>query len=197
MLLHQDLRVEFKTFFERKDTFTFAVCNGCQFIVKLKNLIPGAENWPNLVKNESEQYEARACMVEVLDSSSNPSVFLHGMKGSKLPVAVAHGEGRFHFSQASSQQTAAQSFIEKDLVPLRYVDNYLKPTERYPANPNGSPLGIAGVRSPDGRVFAVMPHPERTVLGDTGSWIPPGKSKQWGDLGAWSRLFMSSRRWVG
>ncbi|KAL9041443.1 MAG: hypothetical protein Q9214_004109 [Letrouitia sp. 1 TL-2023] len=174
VLLHQVLRVEFKKFFERKDTFTFAVCNGCQFIVKLKSLIPGAEGWPNFVRNESEQYEARTCMVEVLDNSSNPSVFLHGMKGSKLPVAVAHGEGRAHFSQTSSQQAAAQSLMKKDLVPLRYVDNYLKPTERYPANPNGSPLGIAGVRSPDGRVFAVMPHPERTVLGDTGSWIPPG-----------------------
>ena len=193
VLLHPGTRKQFKEFFERKDTFTLGVCNGCQFLSRLKELIPGAEGWPTFARNVSEQYEARVCMVSVTDSIHPPSVFLHGMAGSSLPIAVAHGEGRASFPSGSS----ADSLLEKGLLPLRYVDNHLKPTQKYPANPNGSPLGVAGVRSPDGRVLALMPHPERTIMAGIGSYIPRDKIKEWGDLGPWARLFQSARRWVG
>lgn len=196
VLFHSSTRAEFREFFVRKDTFTLGVCNGCQFLSRLKELIPGAQEWPTFVRNTSEQYEARVCMVEVLDTRASPSVFLHGMKGSGLPIAVAHGEGRASFS-SELQNSAAENLLAKDLVSLRYVDNNCKPTESYPANPNGSPLGITGVRTPDGRVLALMPHPERTVLGGVASWIPVGKSAEWGELGPWSRIFQSARRWVG
>lgn len=136
-------------------------------------------------------------MVEVLDNPKSPSVFLHGMKGSKFPIAVSHGEGRAQFFGASNQQSGAQQLLDQNLVAIRYVDNRLQPTHTYPANPNGSPLGIAGVLSRDGRVLATMPHPERTVLSGIASWIPAGKAKEWGELGPWARLFQSARRWVG
>ena len=196
VLLHDNTRQEFKSFFQRKDTFTLGVCNGCQFLSRLKELIPGAGSWPTFTQNISEQYEARVCMVEVLDNPASPSVFLHGMAGSKLPIATAHGEGRASFDDID-QHNAAEKMFASNLVSMRYVDNYLRPTERYPANPNGSPLGITGVRSPDGRVLALMPHPERTILGGVGSWMTEKQSRQWGDLGPWSRLFQSARRWVG
>lgn len=112
-----------------------------------------------------------------------------------MPIALSHSEGRAHFSTTESQSAAAASLFAQHLVPIRYVDNYLVPTERYPANPNGSPLGIAGLRSVDGRVLAMMPHPERCVL-NPGSWVPPGAEK-WGDFGPWVRVFQSARRWVG
>lgn len=140
------------------------MCNGCQFLSRLKELIPGAQNWPTFVRNISEQYEARVCMVEILDNPRAPSVFLYGMAGSKfffhlspfyelpltlkpatLPIATAHGEGRASFNGPSQTEAAEQLFADHQ-VSLRYVDNYLKPTDQYPANPNGSPLGIAGVR---------------------------------------------------
>lgn len=194
VLLHQETRQQFTSFFERKDTFTLGVCNGCQFLSRLKELIPGADLWPTFERNVSEQYEARFCMVEILDSRSQPSVFLHGMAGSKLPIATAHGEGRACFKTSIS---SADILREQKLVSLRFVDNYLKPTEGYPANPNGSPGGITGVRTPDGRVLAMMPHPERTVMQGIGSWIPDGKSREWGEVGPWGRIFQSVRRWVG
>lgn len=196
VLLHPPTRAQFRAFFSRKDTFSLGVCNGCQFLTRLKELIPSAQDWPTFVRNSSEQYEARVCMVEILDSRTNPSVFLHGMAGSTLPIATAHGEGRASFD-SSPQASAAAHFQSKDLVSVRYVDNHLKSTDQYPANPNGSPLGIAGVRTPDGRVLALMPHPERTVLAGVGSWIPKGKTDEWGDLGPWARIFQSARRWVG
>lgn len=186
----------FKDFFERKNTFTLGVCNGCQMLSQLKELIPGAEEWPTFVRNVSEQYEARVCMVQIQDTPASPSVFLHGMAGSSLPVATAHGEGRAFFG-GQDQNTAAQDLLDRDLVSGQYTSNDLKPTETYPANPNGSPLGIAGVRTPDGRVLALMPHPERTVMGGVGSWIPKGKSEEWGEVGPWGRIFQSARRWVG
>ena len=225
VLLHEGCRREFQTFFERKETFTLGVCNGCQFLSKLKTIIPGADHWPSFERNESEQYEARVCTVEILDppkkdsKGPEPSVFLHGMHGSRLPIAVAHGEGRAVFSAASTldpaatstsptvssqdekeyveQQHAAKSTLSRGLVSLRYVDNRLKPTTRYPYNPNGSPEGITGVRTPDGRVLALMPHPERTVLRNVASWIPDGMADEWGEVGPWGRLFKSARRWVG
>lgn len=196
VLFHPSTRAQFQAFFTREDTFTLGVCNGCQFLSRIKELIPGAQGWPTFVRNTSEQYEARVCMVEILDSEASPSTFLHGMKGSTLPIAVAHGEGRVSFP-SDFQSAAAEDLLAEDLVSLRYVDNHLKPTERYPANPNGSALGIAGVRTPDGRVLALMPHPERTVLGGVASWIPAGKSTEWGDFGPWGRIFQSARRWVG
>ena len=186
-------RGEFAVFFARRDTFALGVCNGCQFLTRLRELIPGAARWPTFERNVSEQYEARVAMVELSDSPAAPSVFLHGMAGSKLPIATAHGEGRATFSTPR----AAQGLLDAGLVSVRYLDNYLRPTERYPANPNGSPLGIAGVRNEDGRVLALMPHPERTVLAGVGSYIPEGKAKEWGETGPWARMFQSARRWVG
>ncbi|KAI7971699.1 hypothetical protein EIK77_002700 [Talaromyces pinophilus] len=196
VLLHEEARKEFKTFFERPDTFTLGVCNGCQFLSRLKELIPGAQSWPSFERNASEQYEGRVAMVHISDPDpSAPSVFLHGMHGSSLPIAVAHGEGRASF--AMTQNVTAQDFVRHNLAPIRYVDNAtLKPTMTYPYNPNGSPEGIAGVRSPDGRVLAIMPHPERTVLGGVASWLPADAEK-WGDVGPWGRIFYSARRWVG
>lgn len=196
VLLHENTRKEFQTFFERPDTFALGVCNGCQFLSRLKELIPGCADWPSFERNASEQYEGRVCMVRIYDPDpSSPSVFLHGMDGSALPIAVAHGEGRASFSPRSS--VTAQEFVKRNLAPIRYVDNAtLKPTMTYPYNPNGSPEGIAGVRSPDGRVLAIMPHPERTVMGGIASWLPP-EADQWGDIGPWGRVFFSARRWVG
>lgn len=194
VLLHEGTRSEFKAFFERKDTFTLGVCNGCQFLSRLTEIIPGAECWPTFGRNVSEQYEARVCMVEVCDPPDHPpSVFLHGMHGSHLPIVTAHGEGRATFS--ATGPSSARQLIDQGLVSMRYTDNYLNPTERYPYNPNGSPLGITGVRTPDGRVIALMPHPERTILKSVGSYIPPELAKEWGEYGPWIRMFRSARRW--
>jgi phosphoribosylformylglycinamidine synthase len=200
VLLHPNTRKEFKTFFERPDTFSLGVCNGCQFMSKLKELIPGANMWPSFERNASEQYEARVCMVEVLDPkgpNTSPSVFLHGMHGSKLPIVTAHGEGRVHFPPSSVTSTNPKIMYNENLVSMRYVDNYGKQTEEYPYNPNGSPMGIAGVRSTDGRVLALMPHPERAILREVGSHVPKDEMREWGELGPWSRMFKSARRWVG
>ncbi len=151
--LNQTLRQQFQTFFTRPDTFTLGVCNGCQFLTQLAHagIIPLTANWPLFQRNSSDSFEARFTMVEILDSSTSPSVFLHNMAGSKLPIAVSHGEGRASFPNTQDQNLAAQNLFEKEMVALRYVDNYLKPTETYPANPNGSPMGIAGLMSGDGR----------------------------------------------
>lgn len=196
VLLHDGTRNDFKAFFERKDTFTLGVCNGCQFLSRLTEIIPGAENWPTFERNLSEQYEARVCTVQVTDPPlQTSSVFLHGMHGSYLPIVTAHGEGRASFS--ATGESASQSLIDQGLVSLRYVDNYLQPTERYPYNPNGSPQGITGVRTPDGRVLALMPHPERTILKEVSSYYPQHLAKDWGEFGPWVRMFRSARRWVG
>ena len=196
VLLHEGARNDFQAFFERKDTFTLGVCNGCQFLSRLTDIVPGAENWPTFERNLSEQYEARVCMVEVSDAPGRtPSVFLHGMNGSYLPIVTAHGEGRAEFPTTGS--SSPQALIDQGLVSLRYTDNHLKHTEKYPFNPNGSPLGITGVRTPDGRVLAMMPHPERTILKDVGSYIPKEQAKEWGEFGPWIRLFKSARRWCG
>lgn len=223
ILFHPATRSEFEHFFKRTDTFTLGVCNGCQVLSKLKDLIPGAEEWPSFERNESEQYEARVCTVNVYDPTSTqntsstlpPSVFLNGMHSSSLPIAVAHGEGRASFlcnipqstiASSSKQSLAAQNsqlatdLVRKGLVPLRYVDNTtLKPTQTYPYNPNGSPESIAGVRSKDGKVLAMMPHPERTVLGAAaGSYVPESRREEFIEFGgAWMRLFRSARGWCG
>ncbi|KAF2021382.1 phosphoribosylformylglycinamidine synthase [Aaosphaeria arxii CBS 175.79] len=199
VLFHQNTRKEFSDFFSRPDTFSLGVCNGCQFLSKLKTLIPGASLWPTFERNASEQYEARVCMVEITDSPSapSPSVFLHGMHGSRFPIVTAHGEGRATFPSSPSATTSPETLTNAGLVSLRYVDNRGNPTTTYPFNPNGSPLGITGVRSEDGKVLALMPHPERTIVREVASYIPRGKMEEWGELGPWSRMFRSARRWVG
>lgn len=201
VLFHQNTRKEFEDFFKRPDTFSLGVCNGCQFLSKLKELIPGADLWPSFERNVSEQYEARVCMVEVIDppasATHTPSVFLHGMHGSTLPIVTAHGEGRATFPSSAASPCTPEALQSEGLVAVRYLDNYGKPTEKYPFNPNGSPNGITGVRSKDGKVLALMPHPERTILREVGSYIPRGKMEEWGETGPWARMFKSARRWVG
>ena len=193
VLMHDNARAEFTHFFERPDTFALGVCNGCQWLTRLKSLIPGTEHWPQFVENTSQQFEARYSMVKVEDDPKRPSVFFHGMNGSTLPIVVSHGEGRAQFSSPNSLLELTQSAM----IPLRYVDNRLKVTEVYPYNPNGSPAGVAGVASKNGRFVAMMPHPERTILADVNSWAPPAGLEKWGEYGPWVRMFKSARKWVG
>jgi phosphoribosylformylglycinamidine synthase len=182
ILFNARARDQFEAFFLRHDSFALGVCNGCQMLSELSGLIPGAEAWPRFVRNRSEQFESRLVMVEVLES---PSIFLHGMAGSRLPIVVAHGEGRAEFRQADQQQKAT--------VAMRYVDNTGNVTERYPFNPNGSPDGITGLTTPDGRFTIMMPHPERLFRTVQYSWHPG----DWGEDGPWLRMFLNARRWVG
>jgi phosphoribosylformylglycinamidine synthase len=177
---------EFASFFARQDNFALGVCNGCQMFSNLRELIPGAALWPRFVANQSEQFEARLVMVEVLDS---PSLFLQGMQGSRLPIVVAHGEGQAYFQEAGSVEEA----LTARSVALRFIDNYGQPTEIYPANPNGSPGGITGLTSEDGRFTIMMPHPERVFLSIQHSWHP----WDWGEEGPWLRMFRNARRWLG
>ncbi|KAL8936199.1 MAG: hypothetical protein Q9216_005052 [Gyalolechia sp. 2 TL-2023] len=191
ILMHEGARAIFKDFFNRTDTFTLGVCNGCQMLTRIAELIPGAEHWPTFAENSSQQFEARFSMVKIPEQ--DPSVFFDGMAGSSLPIVVSHGEGRAEFSSPDDMRALG----EGNLIPLRYIDHYGSVTEAYPANPNGSPDGIAGVRSRDGRVLALMPHPERTVMADVASWVPREKLDGWGPYGPWFRLFLNARRWVG
>ncbi len=184
ILFNSRARDQFQAFFERSDSFSLGVCNGCQMLSNLHELIPGAENWPHFVRNRSEQFEARFVSVEVGETNS---VLLAGMAGSRMPIAVAHGEGRAEFHDAA-QLAAAQS-----QVALRYVENSGGPASRYPANPNGSPEGITGLTSSDGRVTIMMPHPERVVRTLQNSWHPD----EWGGDAPWLRLFRNARVWVG
>ncbi len=185
ILFNNKVRDEFERFFHRNDTFSLGVCNGCQMMSNLKNLIPGADHWPRFVRNLSEQFEARFSLVQVQESSS---VLFKGMAGSHMPVAVAHGEGYAEFANADALQRCNQS----GTVALRFIDNHLNATETYPANPNGSPLGITSVASKDGRVTIMMPHPERVFRAVTNSWKPD----DWKDDGAWLRLFRNARVFV-
>ncbi|TFH88610.1 phosphoribosylformylglycinamidine synthase [Billgrantia azerbaijanica] len=186
VLFNERAREQFAAFFGRDDNFALGVCNGCQMLAQLKTLIPGAENWPRFVRNESEQFEARVAMVQV---EKSPSILLAGMEGSRLPIAVAHGEGRTEFRDSAHLRTMQGS----GQVALRYVDNHGQVTTRYPANPNGSPSGITGLTTPDGRVTIMMPHPERVVRAVTNSWRPA----EWTRDGAWLRLFRNARVWLG
>jgi phosphoribosylformylglycinamidine synthase len=183
ILFNPRARDELAAFFERPDTFALGVCNGCQMLSNLHELIPGAKHWPHFVRNRSEQFEARLVMVEVVDS---PSVLLAGMAGSRLPIVVAHGEGQAELRDAAHLAAATP------LVSLRYVENAGGVAERYPANPNGSPKGIAGLTSADGRVTILMPHPERLFRTLQHSWHPD----DWGEDGPWLRLFRNARVWV-
>ncbi len=186
ILFNSVAREEFTAFFERSATFTLGVCNGCQMLSALKELIPGAAAWPRFVRNRSEQYEARLALVRVPPSQS---MLLAGMQGSVLPIVVAHGEGQAEFDAGSS----AASLIAQRLVTLQFVDNREQPTEKYPFNPNGSALGLAGLCSTDGRVTSVMPHPERVFRTVQNSWSP----KDWAEDGGWMRLFRNARVFVG
>jgi phosphoribosylformylglycinamidine synthase len=185
ILFNARAREQFQTFFERSDTFSLGICNGCQMMSNLKSLIPGAELWPRFVRNLSEQFEARFALVQV---PSSPSILFAGMAGSHMPVAVAHGEGRAEF--ANDEQLA--QLQQSQQVALRFIDNHCDVTERYPANPNGSPSGITGVTTRDGRVTLLMPHPERVFRAVVNSWHPD----DWQEDGAWMRLFQNARVWV-
>ncbi|GIX34539.1 MAG: phosphoribosylformylglycinamidine synthase [Lysobacteraceae bacterium] len=175
------LHEQFAAFFARRDRFALGVCNGCQMLAHLRGLIPGAEHWPTFVRNLSEQYEARLALVEVLDS---PSVLLHGMEGSRIPVVVAHGEGRAEFTDPTAEARA--------IAALRYVDGRGEPAA-YPLNPNGSPYGWTGFTTTDGRVTIMMPHPERVFRTVQMSWAPPA----WGEYSPWMRMFRNARAWCG
>lgn len=175
-------RDQFAAFFERADSFALGICNGCQMLSHLKELIPGASNWPAFLRNRSEQFEARFSLVEVVAS---PSLFLGDMAGSRLPIVTSHGEGRAVFADERSARAAQ--------LALRYVDNYGNVAEKYPANPNGSANGVCGLSSDDGRVTIMMPHPERVAMTLQNSWHPDN----WGDDGAWMRMFRNARVAVG
>ncbi|MEO6226713.1 MAG: phosphoribosylformylglycinamidine synthase [Thermomonas sp.] len=182
ILERNQLRDAFAAFFERVDTFSLGICNGCQMMAQLREIIPGAEHWPTFERNLSEQYEARLALLEVAQS---PSLFLRGMAGSSIPVAVAHGEGRAVFANGIDQSAVD--------IGLRYVTADGRVAETYPANPNGSPDGIAGVTSRDGRATILMPHAERTLRRANFSWAPP----DWPDESPWLRMFRNARVWVG
>ena len=181
ILFNPALREQFEAFFLRQDSFALGVCNGCQMMAHLAPIIPGAEHWPGFQRNRSEQFEARLVMVEVLES---PSIMLSGMAGSRMPIVVSHGEGRAVFEQPEDIGLAN--------VALRYVDNNGKPAHRYPANPNGSPDGITGLTTPDGRFTIMMPHPERARRSVQMSWVPDGL----GEDSPWMRMFRNARKWL-
>jgi phosphoribosylformylglycinamidine synthase len=186
ILFHERTRLDFERFFERSDTFSLGVCNGCQMFAVLKELIPGAQHWPRFQRNRSEQFEGRASLVEILDS---PSLLLAGMRGSRLPVAVAHGEGRAQFDSEADLQHC----LSNRLVSFRYIDNRGEPAMRYPANPNGAAHAIAALTTPDGRVMVTMPHPERVFRTAQNSWHP----HEAGEDSGWMRLFRNARVWIG
>ena len=184
-LFNTRARDAFQGFFERSDSFSLGVCNGCQMMSNLSELIPGSELWPHFVRNRSEQFEARVAMVQVQESNS---IFLQGMAGSRMPIAIAHGEGHAEFA-------SEEAMLQADLsgsVALRFVDNHGKVTENYPANPNGSPRGITGLTSRDGRVTIMMPHPERVFRAVQNSWRP----EDWNEDAPWMRMFRNARAWV-
>ncbi len=184
ILYHSRTRDDFAAFFQRGDTFALGVCNGCQMLSQIKELIPGAQNWPRFLRNKSEQFEARLSLVEIVES---PSLFFDGMAGSRLPIATSHGEGRAVFDDDAARYAASYT------VALRYVDNYGEVADTYPANPNGSHDGICGLSNEDGRVTIIMPHPERVALTKQNSWHPDN----WGEDGPWMRMFRNARIAMG
>jgi phosphoribosylformylglycinamidine synthase len=181
ILHNQHLRPQFERFFADSGRFALGVCNGCQMLSQLKEIIPGADHWPKFLRNASEQYEARLSTLEVMESDS---ILLKGMAGSRIPVVVAHGEGRTDFPADCSPSRSHGC--------LRYVDNRGAPTERYPLNPNGSPGGLGGFTAADGRVLIMMPHPERVFRSVQMSWHP----EAWGEDSPWMRMFRNARVWL-
>jgi len=186
ILFNKDAKTMFKAFFEREDTFTLGVCNGCQMLSNLKEIIPGSDAWPHFVQNKSERFEARFSLVEIQES---PSVLFKGMIGSRMPIAVSHGEGHAEFSSEDAIGEANDS----GTVSMRYVDNYGQVTETYPANPNGSPDGITALTTTDGRVTIMMPHPERVFRTVANSWHPD----EWQEDSPWVRMFRNARAFIG
>ncbi|HMB59574.1 MAG TPA: phosphoribosylformylglycinamidine synthase subunit PurQ, partial [Xanthomonadales bacterium] len=184
ILFADALRTLFRDFLARDDRFALGVCNGCQMLSTLREIIPGTAAWPDFVRNRSEQFEARLSLVEVAASSS---LFFTGMEGSRIPVASAHGEGRVRFQQPSHSELAQHQ------VALRYADGLGQATEHFPENPNGSPGGITGLCNEDGRVTILMPHPERTLRAVNFSWAP----RSWEGYSPWRRMFLNARKWVG
>ena len=184
ILFNQSVRDQFAAFFDSEDTLALGVCNGCQMLSNLRELIPGSKFWPHFVRNRSEQFEARVALLEVKDTKS---MFLSGMAGSRIPVAVAHGEGRAEFSNAQK----LLSLKEANQLVLQYVSNYGELASNYPANPNGSPEGLAGVCSDSGRVTIMMPHPERVYRTVQNSWHP----NDWQEDAPWLRIFRNARKW--
>jgi phosphoribosylformylglycinamidine synthase len=182
VMFNPALAEQFARFFNRSDTFALGVCNGCQMMAALSSIIPGAGAWPKFTRNRSEQFEARLSLVEVLDS---PSIFFTGMAGSRIPVAVAHGEGFADFSQRGDPKTVNCA--------MRFVDHFGAPTEAYPFNPNGSLGGLTAVTTPDGRFTALMPHAERVLRNVQMSWTPGERSAP----SPWARMFANARAWVG
>ena len=166
----------------RGDSFALGVCNGCQMLSQLRAIVPGAEHWPRFLRNRSEQYEARLAQVEIVDS---PSILFAGMAGSRIPVVVAHGEGRACFDTDGDRDGA--------FVAARFVDGHGRVATSYPANPNGSPDGITALTSRDGRATLMMPHPERVFRTLQMSWHP----ESWGEDSPWLRMFRNARAWVG
>jgi len=188
VLYNPKLKDMFQTFFERPDSFTLGICNGCQMISQLKDIIPGAEHWPQFVGNKSEQFEARYANVEVMES---PSIFFKGMEGSLLPIPVAHGEGRADYSTTGDFEKCLTS----NQITARYIDHNGEPTESYPANPNGSPAGATGFTTADGRATIMMPHPERLFRSVQMSYRPDGQFT--GEAGPWLKMFQNARTYVG
>jgi phosphoribosylformylglycinamidine synthase len=177
---------QFKQFFARQDTFGLGVCNGCQMFAELADIIPDAQNWPRFTTNQSERFEARLSLVEVIES---PSLFFAGMAGLRLPIAVAHGEGFANFAQRGNHAHVIGA--------MRYVDHHGLPTERYPFNPNGSPDGLTAVTTADGRFTAMMPHPERVFRNVQMSWTNLEATGGVDALSPWMRIWRNARKWVG
>ena len=182
IIFHKVLAQQFQRFFGRSDTFALGVCNGCQMFAELADIIPGAKHWPRFTTNQSERFEARLGMVEVLAS---PSIFFSGMTGSRMPIAVAHGEGFANFT--------GRGDVDQVLGAMRFVDNHGVATERYPFNPNGSPGGLTAVTTADGRFTAMMPHPERVFRNIQFSWTSQDRNSH----SPWMELWHNARRWVG
>jgi phosphoribosylformylglycinamidine synthase len=185
ILYNPMVRDEFQLFFNRPDTFSLGVCNGCQMLATLKELIPGTDSWPKFIRNESEQFEARLSLVRI---EKTQSIFLTGMRGALLPIVVSHGEGR-----ATMTRIAMDDLESNEQIAMRFSDHFGDPTKRYPYNPNGSPGGMSAVTSIDGRVLAMMPHPERVFRSVQYSWRPD----DWKEDAPWMRLFRNARAWVG
>ncbi|MDP7445367.1 MAG: phosphoribosylformylglycinamidine synthase, partial [Candidatus Poseidoniia archaeon] len=185
ILFHENARSRFEEFFAREDTFTLGICNGCQMLSQLREIIPGSGHWPKFVTNLSEQFEARLNMIEILDSKS---LFFNEMAGSFLPIVTSHGEGRAQFNDDSDHKTLE----DKQQTCIRYVDNFKHPASSYPENPNGSEGGLAGLCSADGRVTILMPHPERVLRTVQYSWSPA----DWSDNGPWLKMFQNARDWI-
>ena len=189
ILFNAQLRDQFAQFFAQANSFALGICNGCQMMSNLAQIIPGAESWPQFTRNQSEQFEARWAMVEVLPS---PSIFTQGMAGSHLPIAVSHGEGLINFSR----QGNAQQLQADNLATLRFINHRGEATETYPLNPNGSAGGLTGVTTPDGRFTIMMPHPERVFRTAQLSWSPPAWQAIADGASPWMRLFRNARYWV-